>query len=47
VPFDVGVFNALDLQEIKREIINMLENTTLDDIQCTQKNLLAFACKEA
>ena len=41
-----GLFNALELQRIKREIINTLENTTLDDIQYPQKNLLAIPCKK-
>lgn len=41
-----GLFNALDLQKIKEEIIRTLVNTTLDDIQYPQKNLLAIPCKK-
>ncbi|MBQ2822700.1 MAG: site-specific integrase [Thermoguttaceae bacterium] len=40
-------FNVQDVQKIKEEIINMLENTTLDDIQDPQKNLLAISRKKA
>ncbi len=42
-----GLFNALDLQNIKEEIINTLENATLADIQGPQKNLLAISRKKA
>lgn len=41
-----GLFNALDVQKIKREIIDMLVNTTLEDIQYPQKNLLAISRKK-
>ena len=41
-----GLFNAQDLQKIKEEIIYTLENTTLEDIQYPQKNLLAISRKK-
>ncbi|MCR5162825.1 MAG: site-specific integrase [Thermoguttaceae bacterium] len=42
-----GLFNVLDVQRIKREIIDMLENTALEEIQDPQKKPLAISCKRA